>query len=78
MSKNAKCGTELKPLVPFKMSLPMNWDILGLFSSISCTNEINILKLEELNHQMTICIYKGDLIEYEMGLGYFLFFWLQG
>ena len=27
---------------------------------------------------MTICIYKGDLIEYEMGLGYFLFFWLQG
>ena len=43
---NAKCGTELKALVPFKMSLPMNWDILELFSSTSCPNEINILKLE--------------------------------
>ena len=43
---NAKCGTELKALVPFKMSLPVNWDILGPFSSTSCPNEINILKLE--------------------------------
>ena len=43
---NAKCGTELKALVPFKMSLPVNWDILGPFSSTSCSNEINILKLE--------------------------------
>ena len=66
-SLNAKCGIELKTLVIFKMSLPMNWDILGLFSSTSCPNEINILKLEQLNHQMTICIYKGDLIGYERG-----------
>ena len=43
---NAKCGTELKALVPFKMSLSMNWDTLGPFSSTSCPNEINILKLE--------------------------------
>ena len=64
---NAKCGTELKALVPFKMSLPVNWDILGPFSSTSCPNEINILKLEQLNHQMTICIYKGDIIGYETG-----------
>ena len=64
---NAKYGIELKTLVIFKMSLPMNWDILGLFSSTSCPNEINILKLEQLNHQMTICIYKGDLIGYETG-----------
>ena len=43
---NAKCGTELKALVPFKIPSPMNWDILGLFSSTSCPNEINILKVE--------------------------------
>ena len=66
-SLNAKCGTELKALLPFKMSLPMNWDILEPFSSTNCPNEINILKLEQLNHQMTICIYKGDLIGYERG-----------
>ena len=51
---NGKCGTELKALFPFKMSLPMNWDILGPFSFTSCANEINILKLEQLNHQMII------------------------
>ena len=43
---NAKCGTELKAFVPFKMSWPMNWDILEPFSSTSFPNEINILKLE--------------------------------
>ena len=64
---NAKCGTELKALVPVKMSLPTNWNILGPFSSTSCPNEINILKLEQLNHQMTICICKGDFIGYETG-----------
>ena len=64
---NAKCGIEIKALILFKMSLPMNWDVLGPFSSTSCPNEINILKLEQLNHQMTICIYKGDLIGYETG-----------
>ena len=66
-SLNAKCGIELKALVPFEMSLPMNYDILGLFSSTSCPNDINILKLEQLNHQMTICNYKRDLIGCEMG-----------
>ena len=45
----------------------MNWDILGPFSFTSCSNEINIVKLEQLNPQITICIYKGDLIEYETG-----------
>ena len=63
----AKCAIELKALVPFKMSLPMNWDILGPFSSTSCPNKIDILKLDQLNRQMTISIYKGDLIGYEMG-----------
>ena len=66
-SLNAKCGIELKALVPFKMFLPMNWDILGPFSSTSCPNEINILKLEQLNHQMTICIYKENLTVHEKG-----------
>ena len=36
-----------------------------------------ILKLEQLNHQMVIYIYKGDLIGYETGsqaLGYFFVF----
>ena len=66
MSKKAKCGIELKALVPFKMSIPMNSNRLGTFSSTSRSNEINTLKLEQLNHQMTICIYKGDLIVYEM------------
>ena len=64
---NAKCGIELKALVPSKISLPMNWDILGPFFSTSCSNEINIIKLEELNHQVTICIYNGDLIRCETG-----------
>ena len=36
----------------------MNWDILGPFSFTSCPNEINILKLEQLNNQMTISIYE--------------------
>ena len=45
----------------------MNWNVLGPFSSTSFPNEIDILKLEQPNHQMTICIYKGDLTEYEMG-----------
>ena len=66
-SLNANCGIEMKALAPFKMSLPMNWDILGPFSSTSFPNEIDILKLEQLNHQVTICIYKGDLTEYETG-----------
>ena len=66
-SLNAKWGIELKALVPSKISLPMNWDILGPFSSTSCYNEINILNLEQLNHQMINCIYKGDLIRYETG-----------
>ena len=66
-SLNAKYGIELKALAPFKMSLPMNWDILRPFSYTSCPNETNILKLEQLNHQMTICIYKGDLNGFETG-----------
>ena len=32
----------------------MNWDIMGPFSPASCPNEIKILKLEQLNHKMTI------------------------
>ena len=64
-SLNAKCGIELKALVPFKIFLPINSDILGPFSSTSGPNEINILKLEQLSHHMTICIYKGDLTGYE-------------
>ena len=66
-SLNAKWGIELKALVPSKISLPMNWDILGPFFSTRCSNEINILKLEQLTHQVTICIYNGDLIRYKMG-----------
>ena len=66
-SLNAKCGIELKALVPFKMFLPMNWDMLGPFPFTSCPNEINILKLEQLNHKMTISIYKGNFIGYETG-----------
>ena len=49
-SLNAKCGIESKALVPFKISLPMKWNMLGPFSPASCPNEINILKLEQLNH----------------------------
>ena len=64
-SLNAKFRIELKTLVSFKMSLPMNWDVLGPFSSTSYPDEINILKLEQLKHQMTICIYKRDFIGYE-------------
>ena len=64
-SLNAKCGIE--GFSPFKITLLMNWDILGPFFLISYPNEINILKLEQLNHPMIICIYKGDLIVYEMG-----------
>ena len=60
-------NVESKALVLFKITLPLNWDILGPFSPISCPNEINTLKLEQLNHQMVICIYKGDLIGYETG-----------
>ena len=59
-SLNAKCGIE--GFSPFQVTLPMNWDILEPFSHISYPNEINILKLEQLNHQMVICIYKGDHI----------------
>ena len=66
-SLNTKFVIELKALVPFRMSLFMNLDILGPISSTSCPNEIYILKLEQLSHQMTICIYKGDLIGYKMG-----------
>ena len=66
-SLNAKCEIELKALVPFNIPLPMNWNILGTFFSTSCPNEINILKLEQLNHQTTICSYKGDIIGCETG-----------
>ena len=38
ISLNTKRGIELKALVPFKMSLPMNWNILGPFSSTSFPN----------------------------------------
>ena len=38
-SLNAKCGIELKALVPLKMSVPMNWDLWGPFSSTCCPNE---------------------------------------
>ena len=60
-------NVDLKALVSFKMSLPMNWDILGPFSPAGCSNEINFLKIEQLNHQMAICIYMGDLTGYETG-----------
>ena len=60
-------NVELKALVSFKKSLPMNWDILGPFSPASFPNEINLLKLEQLNHQMAICIYKGDLTGHVTG-----------
>ena len=43
----------------------MIWNILGPFSSTGCPDKINILKLEQLNHQVTTCIYKGDLTGYE-------------
>ena len=43
-SLNAKCGIELKALVPFKISLPMNWDILGPFSPVNCPNAIKYPK----------------------------------
>ena len=65
-------NVESKALVPFKITLPMNWDILGPFSTIRCPNEINILKLEQLNDQMVICIYKGDLYGRLNTLGYCL------
>ena len=58
-------NVELKALVPFKITLPMNLGIVGTFCPINCPNEINILKLEQLKHQMVICIYKGDLTGYE-------------
>ena len=48
-------NVELKALVPFKMSLPMIW-LLGTFSPASFPNEINIIKLEQPNLQMVICI----------------------
>ena len=60
-------NVKLKALVSFKMSLPMNWDILGPFSHAGCSNKTNLLKIEQLNHQMAICIYKGDLTGYETG-----------
>ena len=43
-SLNAINGIELKALVPFKISLPMNWDILGPFSPINCPNAIKYPK----------------------------------
>ena len=73
---NAKCGIELKALVPFKTFLPMNCDILAPFSSTSFSNELNILKLKQLNHQMTICIYKGDLIGYKQKVEHFKSFFV--
>ena len=60
-SLNTKCEIDMTALVSFKMFLSMIWDILGTFSSKSGPNEINIQKLEQLNHLMIICIYKGDL-----------------
>ena len=73
-SLNAKCEIELKTLVPFKMSVPMNWDILEPFSSTSCPNEKNILKLEKLNHQMRICIYKGTSMDTRQEVEHFSLF----
>ena len=70
-TSNAKYGIEQKAFVPFKMSFPVNWNILGPFSSTICPNEINILKLEQLNHQMTNCIYKGELIGYKREVEHF-------
>ena len=43
---------KLKALVPFKVSLGVS----GPFSLASGPNEINILKLEQLNHQIAVCI----------------------
>ena len=82
-SLNAKCGIELKTLVLFKMSVHES-GYTGTFSSANCPNETDILKLEQLKHQMTICIYKADLIWYDLGswtlLGIFCFSgcWISG
>ena len=44
-SLNAVSGIELKALVPFKISLPMNWDILGRFR---CSNFRIFISLGQL------------------------------
>ena len=59
---NAKCGIEGFSL--FQNNLAHELRYTG---AIYCPNEINILKLEQMNHQVVICIYKGDLIGYETG-----------
>ena len=47
---------ELNDLVPFKVSVLMIWGMGPLFPA-RCPNETNILKLEELKHQMiAFCI----------------------
>ena len=61
---NPKC----EGFSPFKNNLAHELGYIGALSPIiSCPNKINILKLEQLNHQMVICIYKGDLIGHETG-----------
>ena len=65
-SLNAKC--EIEGFSPFQNYLAHELGYIETLSSISFPNEINILKIEQLNHQMVICIYNTrDLIGYEMG-----------
>ena len=72
-------NVELKALVPFKITLPMNWDILGTFSPIRCPNKINILKLEQLNHQIVFAFIMETSLDTRQEVEHFslfLFFWL--
>ena len=62
-SLNAKCGIE--GFSPFQNNLAHELGYIGALSPTSCPNKINILKLEQLNHQMAISIYKEDLTGYE-------------
>ena len=45
---------ESKALVPFKV--PFRFGVLGPFSPAGFPNKTNILKLEQLNYQMSFCI----------------------
>ena len=49
-------NVKLTALVLFKLSLPKIW-IIGVLFPASFPNEINILKLEQLNRKIAICIW---------------------
>ena len=57
-SLNAKCGIE--GFSPFQNNLAHELGYIRALSPISCPNQINILKLEQLNYRMVISNYKGD------------------